>query len=176
MIFKETILKGGWLIDPERHEDERGFFARIYCREEFERYGLDPHIAQSNTSFNHTKGTLRGMHYQAPPDEEAKLVRCTQGAIYDVIVDLRTESPTCLQWTAVELTAGNRSMLFIPAGMAHGFLTLAPNTEVAYQMSSAQSPDAARGCRWDDPAFDISWPAPPTVISERDESYPDYQI
>ena len=174
MIFKETKLKGAFIIDMEPIEDERGFFARSWCREEFEAHGLNPQLAQCNISFNKRKGTLRGMHYQKPPHEEAKLVRCTMGAIFDVIIDLRPGSSTCNQWLGTELTAKNRRMLYIPEGCAHGFLTLEDATEVFYQMSTHYVPDSASGVRWDDPAFNINWPEQPQMISQRDQSYPDF--
>lgn len=175
MIFTETPLKGAYVIDPERLADERGFFARTWCRREFEAHGLDPGLAQCNISFNHARGTLRGMHYQAAPHAEAKLVRCTTGAIYDVIVDLRRESSTFCGWFAAELSADNRKMLYIPEGFAHGFLTLTDNTEIFYQISEYYIPESARGVRWDDPAFAISWPVRPEVMSPRDSSYPDFR-
>ena len=175
MIFTETSLAGASVIDLERNVDERGFFARSYCEREFEAAGLNPAVAQCNVSFNDAAGTLRGMHYQIPPSEEAKLVRCTAGAIHDVIVDLRPDSPTRLQWFGVDLTAENRRMLFIPEGFAHGFLTLEPNTEVFYQMSEFYAPGHARGFRWNDPAIGIEWPGEPAVISERDAEYPDFE-
>jgi len=174
MIFTETKLRGAFLIDIERHEDERGFFARSWCRREFEAHGLDPEIAQCNVSFNVRKGTLRGMHYQTEPFEEAKLVRCTRGALCDVIVDLRPDSATFKQHVSDVLTAENRRMLFVPGGFAHGFLTLEDATEVLYQMSAFHAPERARGFRWNDPAFGIPWPAEVEVISERDRRYPDF--
>jgi dTDP-4-dehydrorhamnose 3,5-epimerase len=174
MIFQETTLRGAYLVDIQRLEDERGFFARAWCQREFEAHGLNPRLAQCNISFNHKKGTLRGMHYQAAPFEEAKLVRCTMGAIYDVIIDLRPESPTFKQHFGVTLTPETRTMLYIPEGFAHGFLTLVDNTEVFYQMSEFYAPDYARGLRWNDPAFGIEWPAGVQVISERDANYPDF--
>jgi len=174
MIFTETKLRGAFLIDIERHEDERGFFARSWCRREFEAHGLDPEIAQCNVSFNVRKGTLRGMHYQTEPFEEAKLVRCTRGALCDVIVDLRPDSVTFKQHVSDVLTAENRRMLFVPGGFAHGFLTLEDATEVLYQMSAFHAPERARGFRWNDPAFGIPWPAEVEVISERDRRYPDF--
>jgi dTDP-4-dehydrorhamnose 3,5-epimerase len=174
MIFAETPLKGAYVIDPERLADERGFFARTWCRREFEANGLSPGLAQCNISFNHKRGTLRGMHYQVVPQAEAKLVRCTAGAIHDVIVDLRAGSATLKQWFAVELSAENRRMLYIPEGLAHGFLTLADATEVFYQMSEFYSPECARGVRWNDLAFGIRWPFEASIISERDRTYPDF--
>jgi dTDP-4-dehydrorhamnose 3,5-epimerase len=176
MIFTETKLQGAFIIDIDRIEDERGFFARTWCQREFEAHGLCIRLVQCNISFNKHKGTLRGMHYQAAPRAEAKLVRCTSGAIYDVIIDLRPDSPTFRQWLAVELTADNRRMLFIPQGFAHGFQTLAHDTEVFYQMSQFYAPEYARGVRWDDPAFGVSWPAEKRVISKRDQGFPDFLL
>lgn len=173
MIFEETSLSGAFVIEPERLEDERGFFARTWCRREFEAHGLDTRLAQCNISFNHQKGTLRGMHYQEAPHEEVKLVRCTRGSILDIIVDLRPESPTYKDHLSVELSENNRRMLYIPAQFAHGFLTLGDATEIFYQMSEFYAPEAARGFRWNDPAFEIRLPREVTVISERDQTYPD---
>lgn len=175
MIFIETQLKGAFIIKPERLEDERGFFARSWCQREFEAHGLNSRLVQCNISFNKKAGTLRGMHYQAAPYEEAKLVRCTQGAIYDAIIDLRPESPTFKQYTAIVLTAQNRQMLYVPEGFAHGFLTLEDHTEVFYQMSEFYAPEYARGIRWNDPAFNIQWPADVQIISERDQNLPDFK-
>lgn len=175
MIFTETKIKGAFIIEPERLEDERGFFARTWCQREFEARGLNTRLVQCNISFNKKKGTLRGMHYQAKPYEEAKLVRCTLGAIYDVIIDLCPDSPTFKQWVAVELNAENRKMFYIPEGMAHGFQTLADNTEVFYQMSEFYYPDYARGIRWNDPSLGIEWPIKQIIISSRDKSYPIFQ-
>jgi len=174
MRFTQTQLKGAFIIEPEKLEDERGFFARSWCHREAEPYGIHPEWVQCNISFNRKKGTLRGLHYQAAPFEEAKLVRCTMGAIYDVIVDLRRSAATAKQWIGVELTAQNRRMLYIPEGLAHGFLTLEDNSEVFYQMSEFYHPEAARGVRWDDPAFGIQWPAGVDIISDRDRSYPNF--
>jgi dTDP-4-dehydrorhamnose 3,5-epimerase len=176
MIFTETPLAGAYVIDVEQHADERGFFGRTYCAREFERHGLSSRLVQCSISYNRRQGTLRGMHYQAAQNAEAKLVRCTAGAIYDVVVDLRPGSKTLCEWFGVELTAENRRALFIPEGLAHGFLTLADTSEVFYQMSEFYAPDAARGVRWDDPAFGIEWPAPVAVISVRDSSYRDFRI
>jgi dTDP-4-dehydrorhamnose 3,5-epimerase len=176
MIFIETQLKGAFIIKPERLEDERGFFARTWCQREFEAHGFNSRLVQCNISFNKKAGTLRGMHYQAAPYEEAKLVRCTQGAIYDAIIDLRPESPTFKQYTAIVLTAQNRKMLYVPEGFAHGFLTLEDHTEVFYQMSEFYAPEYARGIRWNDPAFNIQWPADVQVISDRDRNYPDFTL
>lgn len=223
MLFTETKLQGAYLIDLQKNEDDRGFFARSYCFREFEQHGLNPRVVQCNISYNAKKGTLRGMHYQVPPYEEAKLVRCTMGVIYDVIVDLRPNSTTFCQWFGVvlsspssllaahcspltvhssqltadrllssahssQLTADNLAvtayssqltvdcyrMLYIPEGFAHGFITLEDDTEVFYQMSEFYAPDSGRGFRWNDPAFGIEWPMEPAVISEKDQSYPDF--
>lgn len=174
MIFIETKLKGSFIIEPERNEDQRGFFARTWCQREFMEYGLNPRLAQCSVSFNRKKGTLRGMHYQIAPHEEAKLVRCTKGAIYDVIIDLRPDSPTFTKWLAAELTATNHRMLYIPAGFAHGFQTLDEDSEVFYQISEFYAPEYARGVRWNDPAFGIQWPPANRTISTRDDTYPDF--
>lgn len=174
MIFQETELKGAFLIEPERLEDERGFFARSWCKREFKAHGLNPELVQCNISFNKKKGTLRGMHYQEAPHEEARLVRCTNGAICDVIIDLCPGSQTHRQWFSVELTVENRKMLYIPEGFAHGFITLEDNTEVFYQMSESYAPECARGVRWNDSAFNILWPDDVVVISDRDKQYPDF--
>jgi dTDP-4-dehydrorhamnose 3,5-epimerase len=173
MIFCETKLFGVFEVRLEPMCDERGFFARTWCQREFISRGLDSFLVQCNVSFNKRKGTLRGMHYQTGPHSETKLVRCTRGAIYDVVVDLRRESPTFKEWVAVVLTADNRNMIYIPKGCAHGFLTLEDQSEVFYQMGEFYDPESARGVRWDDPAFRIVWPEKVEVISERDRSYPD---
>ena len=175
LIFKETALVGAYLIEPERLEDARGFFARSWCQREFEAQGLDTRLAQCNISLNRQKGTLRGMHYQDIPFAETKLVRCTRGALYDVIVDLRPGSSTFLKWLGVELTVENRTMLYVPQGFAHGFQTLVDDTEVFYQMSEFYTPGYGRGVRWDDPLLKISWPEAVTTISEKDQTYPDSQ-
>ena len=174
MKFSPTALADACIIDIEPVPDERGFFARSWCREEFAKHGLNPDLAQCSLSFNKKRGTLRGMHYQAKPHEETKVVRCTRGAIYDVIVDLRPESSTLRKWIAVELSADNRRMLYIPAGFAHGFQSLTDDTEVFYQISAPYHPESARGIRWDDPAFGIEWPATKLVISDKDRQYPDF--
>jgi dTDP-4-dehydrorhamnose 3,5-epimerase len=171
MTFTETILSGAFVIDPERAEDERGFFARLYTPEEFAARGLDPRVAQCAVSFNRRRGTLRGMHYQEAPHAQAKLVRCTMGAIHDVALDLRPGSHTFGASVALELSARNRRMLYVPEGLAHGFLTLEDDTEVAYQMSSGWHAASERGVRWDDPAFAIAWPFEPAVISDRDRGF-----
>jgi len=174
MLFTETKLKGAYIVDLEPHADERGFFARSWCADEFEEHGLNPRLSQCNISFNKKRGTLRGMHYQAAPFPEAKLVRCTRGAIYDVIIDLRAESPTFKQWAAVELSAENRRALYVPEDLAHGFQTLMDGAEVFYQMSEYYHPECARGVRWDDPAFGIKWAISEFVISDDDRSYIDF--
>ncbi len=174
MIFTETALGGAFIIEPEPLEEERGFFARTWSREQFEARGLNPRVVECSISFSRRRGTLRGLHYQAEPYAEAKLVRCTMGAIYDVIVDLRPPSPTFTRWVGVELTAENRRLLYIPEGFAHGFLTLVDTCEVSYQMSQVHVPQAARGVRWDDPAFGIVWPFPPVVMAERDRRFRDF--
>lgn len=171
MRFTETSLKGAFIIEPDRIEDERGFFARTFCRQEFEKHGLNPNMVQCSVSFNTKKGTLRGMHYQAKPHEEVRLVRCTRGALYDVILDLRGDSPTFKQWIAVELTAENRKMAYVPEGFAHGFQTLEDNTEVFYQMSEFYHSECARGARWDDPVFGIVWPIDKKTVSRKDASW-----
>jgi dTDP-4-dehydrorhamnose 3,5-epimerase len=172
VIFSETALRGAFAIDLERLEDERGFFARTWCQQEAEAVGLKPRWVQCNISFNRVRGTLRGMHYQAPPYEEAKLIRCTMGSIYDVIIDLRPESATYRQHIGMVLSAQNRKMLYVPQGFAHGFLTLEDNTEVFYQMSEFYAPGYGRGVRWNDPTFGIQWPIEVQVISDRDRSFP----
>jgi dTDP-4-dehydrorhamnose 3,5-epimerase len=176
MIFKEIDLKGSYIIELETHEDARGFFARAWCRREMAAAGLDTELAQCNISFNRKKGTLRGMHYQAPPHEETKIVRCTKGGVYDVIVDLRFGSPTYGRHFGVILTAENRRILYVPKSFAHGFLTLEDDTEVFYQMSEFYAPEYARGFRWDDPAFQIQWISDVHFISHRDRTYPDFNL
>ena len=171
MIFTESPLEGAYVVEMERLADERGFFARSYCALEFGKRGL-PELRQCSVSYNARLGTLRGMHYQAAPGEEHKLVRCTAGAVFDVIVDIRASSPTYRRWFAAELTAANRCSLLIPPGFAHGFVSLSDHTEVYYMISEAHSPELSRGFRWNDPAFAIEWPMAPTVISARDASYP----
>ncbi|HEX8922804.1 MAG TPA: dTDP-4-dehydrorhamnose 3,5-epimerase [Pyrinomonadaceae bacterium] len=175
MFFTETKLKGAFVITPEKLEDERGFFARLWSEREFREHGLDTRLAQCSLSFNKKKGTLRGMHYQVAPYQESKLVRCTRGSIYDVVLDLRAGSPTYKEWQAVTLTADNHQMLYIPKGCAHGFQTLSDEAEVFYQISEIYKPEAAAGVRWNDAAFRIVWPLEVSVISERDARYADYQ-
>ncbi len=171
MIFGETRFAGVHLIDIEKHVDGRGFFARTWCRSEFAERGLVTEFVQHSLSFNAERGTIRGLHFQAPPHDEVKVVRCLRGAIHDVIVDLRPDSPTVRRWAAFELTGASRSMLYIPAGFAHGFQTLEPESEISYMISASYMPDATRGIRYDDPALRIDWPLPVARISERDRSW-----
>ncbi len=175
MQFCNTKIDGVVIIDPEFSEDERGFFARTWCGQEFREHGLNPKLSQCSISFNRRAGTLRGMHFQKSPYEEDKLVRCTNGAIYDVALDLRESSATYKEWVAVELSAENRRMLYLPTGIAHGFQTLFDNSEVFYQISQPYVPGSASGVRWDDKAFAIDWPmVAEKIMSDRDRSYPDY--
>ena len=171
MLFTESPIRGIFLIEPERRIDERGFFARTWCQREFNAQGLNPCVAQCNTSLSHERGTLRGLHYQVAPHAEEKLVRCVRGAIFDVAVDLRADSPTVHQWFGAELSADNRQMLYVPQGCAHGYLTLTADTEVLYQVSEFYDPQAERGVRWNDPQFGIVWPEPARVISPKDSSF-----
>lgn len=176
MILSPTPIDGVYEVEPERIPDERGYFARTYCADEFAAAGLDPVIAQCSTSYNVRAGTLRGLHYQAAPHAESKLVRCTRGAVFDVAVDLRPDSPSYLRWHGIELSEANGVALFVPKGCAHGFQTLRDDSDVLYQISVAYEPGAGRGVRWDDPAFGIRWPEPPPggrTISERDAAYQD---
>ena len=175
MRFTETRLSGAFVIKPEVIEDDRGFFVRTYCSEVFKDHGLCSSIAQCSISFNKHAGTLRGMHYQVPPMAEEKLVRCTMGAVYDVIIDLRPDSDTYREWFSLELSSSNRLMLYVPKGFAHGFLTLEDSTEVFYQISEHYSPDHAKGVRYNDPAFGIKWPLPVVTISDRDREYADFE-
>ncbi len=172
MIFHRTGLDGAYLIEPERLSDERGFFARTWCAEEFARHGLDPAMSQCSMSFNLDRGTLRGLHYQAPPYAEAKLVRCTRGRVFDAIVDLRPASPTRNRWFAAELSADNGLTMYAPKGFAHGFQTLEDDSELFYQISAPYRPEAIRGLRWDDPTIAVPWPLPDPTISERDRTLP----
>ncbi len=175
MIFSETKLKGAFVIELEKNEDERGFFARSFCQKKFKEHGLNPRIVQCNVSFNKKKDTLRGMHYQVPPREEAKIVTCIKGAVYDVIIDLRPDSPTYCQWFGVKLSAEDYQMLYAPESFAHGFQTLEDNTVVFYQMSEFYHPQCARGVRWDDRAFGIKWPnIHHRIVSEIDKRYADF--
>ncbi|MBL1210722.1 dTDP-4-dehydrorhamnose 3,5-epimerase [Geminocystis sp. GBBB08] len=177
MKFIETLLKRVYVIEIEPISDHRGFFARSWCEQEFRDYGLNPNLVQCNISFNAKKGTLRGMHYQIQPHEETKLVRCTQGSIYDVIIDIQPESSTFKQWFGVELTAKNHKMLYIPEGFAHGFQTLEDDTEVLYQMSEFYHPECAKGVRFDDPSFKINWLLTENLImSEKDQNYLNFKI
>ena len=176
IIFKETKLKGAFVIEPEKFEDVRGFFARSFSQQEFRERGLQSEFVEAGISFNKRKHTTRGMHYQVPPHEQAKLVRCTRGAIYDVMIDMRPGSPTYKQWVAQELTGENRLMLYIPHGFAHGFQTLEDASEVFYQLSGCYTPESERGFRWDDPAFAIQWPVTEgIIINDRDRGYPDFE-
>ena len=174
MIFGEAKIEGARIVESEQLADERGFFARTWDADEFAEQGLAGGLAQCSISYNPAPGTLRGLHYQVPPHEEAKLIRCTAGALYDVAVDLRPKSPTFKSWFGVELTAVNRLALYVPEGCAHGFLTLTDDTEVLYLISAPHVPEAARGVRWDDPGLGIKWPAEVVVINERDRTYPDF--
>jgi len=176
MTFSKTAIPDTFLISLDRHEDERGFFARAFCRSEFTEHGLNPDLVQCSISFNKRKGTLRGMHFQKPPYEETKIVRCTMGAVFDVIIDLRPDSPTFKRWLSFELNAENRAMLYIPRGIAHGFLTLEDTTEVFYQMSDRYVPECAAGVRWNDTAFGIQWPETPQIISVKDREYKDFVL
>ncbi|HYG63845.1 MAG TPA: dTDP-4-dehydrorhamnose 3,5-epimerase [Thermoanaerobaculia bacterium] len=175
MIFRETDLAGAWVLEPERFTDDRGFFARTFCRDELQAHGIDPSVAQCSVSYNHRKGTLRGLHFQIAPREEAKLVRCTRGAIFDAIVDVRPGSPTYGRHFAVVLSAEAGNQLYIPKGMAHGFQTLEDGTEIFYQISEMYAPELARGYRYDDPALGIPWPLPVTVIADKDLDLPRFE-
>ena len=174
MIFRPTDIEGVVVLEAERFEDERGFFARTWDGDEFAAHGLNDQVMQCSISYNRRRGTLRGLHFQAPPHEESKLVRCTSGAIFDVAVDVRPGSATRCHWVGVELSSENRLALYVPEGCAHGFLTLTDDAEVAYQISAFHAPNASRGVRWDDPSFGIEWPAEVVVINDRDASYPDF--
>ena len=175
MKFTETPLHGAWTIDLEPRADERGFFARAFCMNEFAEHGLKNQIAQANLSYNPRRATLRGMHYQIPPHAEVKIVRCTRGAIYDVIIDLRVDSPTQFEWFGVELSADNRTALYVPEGFAHGYQSLTEESEVFYLVTEFYAPGSERGIRWDDPRFGIRWPLPDPVLSPKDAAHPDYQ-
>jgi dTDP-4-dehydrorhamnose 3,5-epimerase len=174
VIFRETPLSGAFIIDLERHEDERGFFARTWCQREFAEMGLTSELSQCNVSYNRRRGTLRGMHWQEVPHAEAKVVRCTRGVIWDAIIDLRPDSTTYMDHFGIELSAASGRSLYIPEGMAHGFVTLDDHCEVSYLMSEFYEPTAARGVRWNDPAFAINWPLTNPVLHPRDAAYPDY--
>lgn len=175
MIFKETALQGAYILELEAAEDERGSFARTFCEREFEAQGLNSHFVQCSLSTNTRRGTLRGMHYQAEPNAETKLVHCVRGSLYDVIIDLRPQSTTYCRWVGVELSALNNRLLYVPAGFAHGFQTLEDDTAVYYQISTFYAPQSARGVRWNDPAFAIKWPLSDPLISDKDSGLPDYQ-
>ncbi len=175
MKFAETKLKGAFIVEIEKLTDARGFFARSWCEKEFDARGLTARVMQANVSFNRKKTTLRGMHYQIAPYQESKLIRCTRGAIYDVIIDLRPASPTYKQWMGVELTADNYRLLFVPEDFAHGFITLMDNTEITYQVSQFYTPGSEKGIRYDDPAFNIQWPLEVSVISDKDRTWPDFE-
>lgn len=174
MKFTETPLKGAYLIDLEKREDDRGFFARFYCAKEFANHNLETSFVQVNNSLSVNKGTLRGMHYQLSPKAETKLVRAVKGSIYDVILDLRIDSPTYGQSFGAELSADNRRMMYVPHGFAHGFYSLEDNTEILYLVSEYYAPELERGIRWNDPQFKIAWPSTPSVVSQKDESHPDF--
>jgi dTDP-4-dehydrorhamnose 3,5-epimerase len=176
MIFKETKLAGAFLIEAERLEDERGFFSRTWSQREFEQQGLSSRLVECNISFNRKRGTLRGLHYQAPPHGQAKLVRCTMGAVFDVILDLRPNSSTFRHWVSAQLSADNRAMLYVPEGFAHGFQTLEDDSEIFYQMSQYYAPESSRGVRWNDPAFGVTWPEDNRFINARDREYPDFVL
>ena len=175
MIFTETKLKGAFIIDVKRHEDERGFFGRVWCKNEYEEHGLNPNVVQANISYNKLKGTLRGMHFQKAPYGEGKTVRCVSGAIYDVIVDIRPDSATFKQWISVELTGESYKMLYIPEGFAHGFITLKDHTSVHYMGTAFHTPGAEAGIKFDDPAFNIDWPMKVAVISQKDQNHPAFE-
>lgn len=174
MRFFETELKGAFVLEINQLTDERGFFGRSWCKREMEEHGLNGNVVQANTSFSKTKGTLRGMHYQKHPHEETKLIRCTKGAIYDVIVDLRKDSPTYLQWFGIELSEGNYKMLYVPEKFAHGFITLTDDAEVTYLVTQFYTPGAEAGLRFNDPKLNIDWPLEATVVSEKDRNHPDF--
>jgi dTDP-4-dehydrorhamnose 3,5-epimerase len=176
MEFKPTKLQGAFLVSIRKIVDNRGFFGRAWCKDELGQHGLNPNMLQLNTALSHKKGTIRGMHYQEAPHAEAKFIRCTRGAIYDVIVDLRKDSPTFSQWVGVELTADNGDMLYAPEGFAHGYQTLEDDTEMYYLTTAAYAPSSARGLRFDDPKLAIDWPLPLSVISEADQKWPDFPV
>lgn len=173
MIFKETKLKGAYSIDLEKREDDRGFFARIWCRDEFSKHGLNTKLVQGNMSYTAKKGTLRGLHYQVSPFQETKVIRCTRGALFDVIIDMRSNSPTFKQWIGVELSASNYRMLYVPEGFAHGFVTLQDDTEATYLVTEFYNKESERGIRYNDPSINIQWPIAIEHISEKDNSWPD---
>ena len=176
MIFSETPLKDAYVIDLEKRGDDRGFFARFFCAKEFENCNLKTKFVQVNNSLSAEKGTLRGMHYQLPPKAEAKVVRCIRGALYDVILDIRQDSPTFGKWFGLELSAENRKMIYVPEGFAHGLVTLTDDSEVLYLVSEYYAPELERGVRWNDPQFNIKWPITPTVVSDKDNRWPDFKF
>ena len=176
MNFSETTIAGAYLITPKSHDDPRGSFSRLFCADTFANHGLEPRVCQANHSYSRKRGTLRGMHYQLPPREETKLVRCIAGAVYDVIIDLREASPSYRQWFGAELSPTNGAMMYVPRGCAHGFFTLEAHSEILYWVSENYAPDFERGIRWDDPTFAIAWPGTPHVISSRDASHPLYDV
>lgn len=175
MKFSETKLEGAFIVDLQRLSDERGFFARSFCQDEFKEHGLIADVVQANLSWNESKGTLRGMHYQHDPYQETKFIRCTRGAIFDVIIDLRRDSPTYGDWLGVELTADNHRALYVPRDFAHGFITLEDQTEVSYLVSQGYQPGAEGGIRWNDPKFNVQWPIDPVCVSEKDANWPDFK-
>lgn len=172
MIFNKTDLKDAYIIELQEFNDSRGFFARAFCENEFADHGIEFRVVQANTSYSHKKHTLRGMHYQEKPHQEAKLMKCIKGAIFDVIIDMRPDSPTFKKWMGVELSERNRKMIYVPEGFAHGFVTLEDDTEVYYPVTELYTPGAEKGIRWDDPAFNIQWPVKPQIISEKDQNWP----
>ena len=175
MKFIETNVKGNFIIEPDRFDDERGFFCKIWDHKEFAKQGLSTEFAQFNLAYNHNAGTLRGMHYQTAPHQEVKLVRCTRGKVFDVIIDLREDSPSYMQWAGAELTEDNHRSFYLPKGCAHGYITLTDKAEVCYNVSELYAPNAAAGLRWNDPAFNVKWPLQPILINHRDATYPDYK-
>ena len=175
MIFTETNVKGCFMIEPDRFDDDRGYFSKIWDFKELAQRGLSTEFAQFNLAYNYKAGTLRGMHYQTAPHEEVKLVRCTRGAVYDVIIDLRAVSPTYMQWSGVELNEDNCRTYYVPKGCAHGYITLSDKAEVTYNVSAGYAPTAAAGVRWNDPVFGVKWPSQPSVINPRDNTYPDFK-
>ncbi len=176
MIFTETKLKGAFIIEIQKLEDERGFFGRAWCQKEFEEYGLNPNICQINTSYTKKKGTIRGLHYQVNPYQETKFIRCTRGRIFDIIIDLRPGSPTFMQWIGNELSSANYKMVYVPENFAHGILTLEDNSEIYYPVTQFYTSGAERGIRWNDPAFNIKWPIEVEIVSDKDNSHPDFDI
>ena len=176
MIFKETVLKGAFLVEIKKLEDDRGFFGRAWCQQEFEENGLNGNIRQINTSYTKKRGTIRGMHYQIDPFQETKFIRCTKGRIYDVIIDLRSDSPTFMKWIGHELSEQNCRMVYVPGNFAHGFVTLEDHCEVYYPVTEFYTPGSERGIRYDDPAFKIDWPVDVEIVSEKDRNHPDFNI